>query len=93
MGSQGALCGSAVAHGDSCLMCPQMNKTESLPFRTYVPQLVANLEDADAGVREHAKTAVVELFRYVASEGYTPVPNRKNTTADLATELHPNTQK
>jgi hypothetical protein len=43
----------------------QMNKTESLPFRTFVPSLVAGLEDADAGVRETAKSAVVELFRYV----------------------------
>ncbi|KAF1952309.1 ARM repeat-containing protein [Byssothecium circinans] len=41
----------------------KMNKNESLPFRSYVSQLVANLEDADAGVRETAKTAVVELFR------------------------------
>lgn len=41
----------------------QMSKTDSLPFKSYVPQLVANLEDADAGVREAAKTAVVELFK------------------------------
>ncbi|KAJ4354150.1 suppressor of tub2 mutation [Didymosphaeria variabile] len=44
-----------------CLV--KMNKTDSLPFKSYVPQLVANLEDADAGVRESAKTAVVDLFR------------------------------
>ncbi|KAF9729348.1 suppressor of tub2 mutation [Paraphaeosphaeria minitans] len=44
-----------------CLV--KMNKTDSLPFKSYVPQLVANLEDADAGVREAAKIAVVELFR------------------------------
>ncbi|ORY07386.1 clasp N terminal-domain-containing protein [Clohesyomyces aquaticus] len=41
----------------------KMNKTEGLPFRGFVPQLVANLEDADAGVRETAKAAVVELFK------------------------------
>ncbi|KAF2639559.1 ARM repeat-containing protein [Massarina eburnea CBS 473.64] len=40
----------------------KMNKNEGLPFRTYVTQLVTNLEDADAGVRETAKKAVVELF-------------------------------
>ncbi|KAF2736705.1 protein STU1 [Polyplosphaeria fusca] len=40
----------------------RMNKSESLPFRSFVPQLVLNLEDADAGVRETAKQAVVELF-------------------------------
>ncbi|KAF2450244.1 hypothetical protein P171DRAFT_468629 [Karstenula rhodostoma CBS 690.94] len=44
-----------------CLV--KMNKVDNLPFKSYVPQLVANLEDADAGVREAAKTAVVELFR------------------------------
>ncbi|KAF1996614.1 HEAT repeat-containing protein [Amniculicola lignicola CBS 123094] len=41
----------------------KMNKTENLPFRAFVPTLVANLEDADAGVRESAKSAVVELFK------------------------------
>jgi CLIP-associating protein 1/2 len=40
-----------------------MNKAENLPFRSFVPQLVLNLEDADAGVRETAKTSVVELFK------------------------------
>ena len=40
-----------------------MNKTDGLPFKAYVPQLIANLEDADAGVREAAKIAVVELFK------------------------------
>lgn len=42
-----------------------MNKNAALPFRSFVPLLVANLEDADAGVREVAKNAVVELFKYV----------------------------
>lgn len=42
-----------------------MNQTESLPFKSYSNQLVANLEDADAGVRDVAKKAVVELFGYV----------------------------
>ena len=41
-----------------------MNKNENLPFKSFVPQLIANLEDADPGVREVAKSAVVELFRY-----------------------------
>jgi CLIP-associating protein 1/2 len=41
-----------------------MNKNENLPFKSFVPHLVANLEDADPGVRETAKSAVVELFRY-----------------------------
>ncbi|KAF2109929.1 HEAT repeat-containing protein [Lophiotrema nucula] len=40
----------------------KMNKSDQLPFRSFVPQLVHNLEDADAGVRETAKNAVVQLF-------------------------------
>lgn len=40
-----------------------MHEREGLPFRTFVPHLVESLEDADGGVREAAKTAVVELFR------------------------------
>lgn len=40
----------------------QMNKSEGLPFKSYSNQLVANLEDADAGVRDTAKKAVVDLF-------------------------------
>jgi CLIP-associating protein 1/2 len=42
-----------------------MNKSEGLPFKAYSNQLVANLEDADAGVRDTAKKAVVDLFGYV----------------------------
>ncbi|KAF2760625.1 hypothetical protein EJ05DRAFT_462711 [Pseudovirgaria hyperparasitica] len=34
-----------------------------LAFKTYVPKLVANLEDPDGGVRDVAKTSIVELFR------------------------------
>jgi CLIP-associating protein 1/2 len=44
------------------LSCVQMNQTEGLPFRTYSAQLIANLEDADSGVRDTAKHAVVDLF-------------------------------
>ncbi|KAF1942252.1 hypothetical protein EJ02DRAFT_422333 [Clathrospora elynae] len=40
----------------------KMNKNEGLPFKSYSNQLVANLEDADAGVRDAAKKAVVDLF-------------------------------
>jgi CLIP-associating protein 1/2 len=41
-----------------------MNKTDGLQFRGFVPSLVACLEDPDGGVRETAKSCVVELFRY-----------------------------
>ncbi|KAH8723607.1 protein STU1 [Phaeosphaeriaceae sp. PMI808] len=41
----------------------KMNKNDNLPFRAYSAQLIANLEDADAGVRDTAKHAVVELFQ------------------------------
>ncbi|KNG46862.1 heat repeat-containing protein [Stemphylium lycopersici] len=46
----------------SMLWVVKMNKTEDLPFKSYSNQLVANLEDADAGVRDTAKRAVVDLF-------------------------------
>ena len=44
-----------------------MTKSHGLLFRTYVPALVACLEDADSAVRDTAKTTVVELFQYVLS--------------------------
>lgn len=40
----------------------KMHQTENMPFRGYSAQLIANLEDADAGVRDTAKHAVVDLF-------------------------------
>jgi CLIP-associating protein 1/2 len=45
----------------NCL--PQMHNSDGLPFRGFVPQLVACLEDSDGGVRETAKSTVVELFQ------------------------------
>jgi CLIP-associating protein 1/2 len=42
-----------------------MNKSDGLQFKSFVPQLVACLEDADGMVRETAKSCVVELFRSV----------------------------
>lgn len=40
-----------------------MHASDSLPFKSFTPYLVANLEDPDGMVRETAKSAVVELFR------------------------------
>lgn len=34
-----------------------------LPFKTYVPMLMRLLENSDPGVRDAAKTTVIELFR------------------------------
>ncbi|OCK86069.1 protein STU1 [Lepidopterella palustris CBS 459.81] len=47
----------------SMLWVVKMNQSEGLPFRSFVPIIVANLEDSDGVVRETAKQAVVELFR------------------------------
>lgn len=44
----------------------KMNKNNSLPFKSYVNPLVANLEDADPEVRNVAKNAIVSLFQYEA---------------------------
>jgi len=41
----------------------QMNQDQGLQFRTFVPFLVACLEDPDGTVRETAKSVIVELFR------------------------------
>jgi CLIP-associating protein 1/2 len=38
-----------------------------LLFRTYVPSLVACLEDADSGVREMAEQTIIELFQYASA--------------------------
>lgn len=40
-----------------------MHASDNLPFKSFTPYLVANLEDPDGMVRETAKSAVVELFR------------------------------
>lgn len=42
----------------------QMHQERGLQFRAYVPTLMELLEDADGGVREVAKSTVIELFRY-----------------------------
>ena len=44
----------------------RMNRDEALPFKSFVPLMVANLEDHDGAVRDSAKSALVDLFRYVA---------------------------
>ncbi|KAH7071898.1 protein STU1 [Paraphoma chrysanthemicola] len=53
---------NARAKDTSMTWVVKMHKNENLPFRGYSAQLIANLEDADAGVRDTAKHAVVELF-------------------------------
>ncbi|PGH11109.1 hypothetical protein AJ79_05054 [Helicocarpus griseus UAMH5409] len=40
-----------------------MTRERGVLFRTYVPSLVACLEDADSGVRETAKVTVIDLFQ------------------------------
>ena len=40
-----------------------MSSDHALQFKSFVPYLVANLEEHDGGVREVAKQVVVELFR------------------------------
>ncbi|KAL2369773.1 protein stu1 [Blastomyces gilchristii SLH14081] len=40
-----------------------MTRNRGVLFRTYVPSLVACLEDADSGVRETAKATVIDLFQ------------------------------
>lgn len=42
----------------------RMNRDEALPFKSFVPLIVANLEDHDGTVRDSAKSALIDLFRY-----------------------------
>jgi hypothetical protein len=65
-----------------------MNKSEGLPFKSYSNQLVANLEDADAGVRDTAKKAVVDLFGYVDWRLCCTM-----VATDITTDTPPNTPK
>jgi CLIP-associating protein 1/2 len=51
----------------------RMNREESLPFKSFVPLMVANLEDHDGAVRDSAKSALVDLFRYVAFTATRPL--------------------
>ena len=54
----------ATALSASRLTPPKMSKEQGLQFKPFLPRLVEALEDADGVVRETAKMAVVELFRY-----------------------------
>ncbi|OOG00830.1 hypothetical protein ASPCADRAFT_202657 [Aspergillus carbonarius ITEM 5010] len=47
----------------SMLWLANMTKNHGLLFRSYVPSLVACLEDADSTVRDTAKSTVVDLFQ------------------------------
>ena len=40
-----------------------MTREHNILFRAHVPSLVAALEDADSGVRETAKTTIIEIFQ------------------------------
>lgn len=44
-----------------------MHRDEALPFKAFVPNLVLSLEDSDGTVRDAAKSAIVDLFRYPSS--------------------------
>lgn len=41
----------------------RMHKEESMPFKSYVSDMVARLEDADGNVRETGKSVLIELFK------------------------------
>jgi CLIP-associating protein 1/2 len=43
-----------------------MTREHNILFRAHVPSLVTALEDADSGVRDTAKTTIIEIFQCVA---------------------------
>ncbi|KAF2668301.1 ARM repeat-containing protein [Microthyrium microscopicum] len=60
---EGALAGNNARSKEMAMMwVVKMHNSDGLPFRGFVPSLVACLEDSDGGVRETAKSVVVELF-------------------------------
>ncbi|PYH98537.1 hypothetical protein BO71DRAFT_416180 [Aspergillus ellipticus CBS 707.79] len=61
----------------SMIWLSNMTKNHGLLFRSYVPSLVACLEDADSAVRDTAKLSVVELFQNASARA----------KSDLRTEL------
>ncbi|PGH11521.1 hypothetical protein AJ80_07087 [Polytolypa hystricis UAMH7299] len=56
-----------------------MSREQGLLFRTYVPNLVACLEDADSGVREKAKMTVIELFQNAPSRALSDLKRQLQT--------------
>ncbi|KAF2429453.1 ARM repeat-containing protein [Tothia fuscella] len=61
---EGAMGGNnARAKEMAMLWVVKMNQSEGLQFKSFVPQLVASLEDPDGTVRETAKGCVIDLFR------------------------------
>lgn len=61
-----ALAGNNARAKEACIKwLAKMHKVEGFHFRSFVPHLVAGLEDADPVVRETAKNVVVELFKFV----------------------------
>jgi CLIP-associating protein 1/2 len=47
----------------SMIWLATMTREHNILFRAHVPSLVTALEDADSGVREAAKTTVIEIFQ------------------------------
>lgn len=43
----------------------QMHQENGMPFKSFVTTLMDLLEDADGMVRDTARNAVIELFKYV----------------------------
>lgn len=60
-----AITGSNVRAKDTAMhWVVKMNREDSLPFKSFVPFMVVNLEDHDGTVRDSAKTTLIDLFRY-----------------------------
>ncbi|KAF3391841.1 hypothetical protein DPV78_010384 [Talaromyces pinophilus] len=58
---------NARAREMSMIWLATMTREHNILFRAHVPSLVAALEDADSGVRETAKTTIIEIFQNAPS--------------------------
>ncbi|EED21613.1 conserved hypothetical protein [Talaromyces stipitatus ATCC 10500] len=58
---------NARAREMSMIWLVTMTREHNILFRAHVPSLVAALEDADSGVRDTAKTTIIEIFQNAPS--------------------------
>ncbi|KAI9816318.1 MAG: suppressor of tub2 mutation [Phylliscum demangeonii] len=92
----GLLSKSARVRESSMDWIVKMHKDHGLQFRSFVPNLVSGLEDADGMVRDTAKSTVIELFRHAPAKALASLKEqlkdrkvRKSIVMELISQLSP----
>ncbi|KAF1345347.1 clasp N terminal-domain-containing protein [Delphinella strobiligena] len=68
----------------------KMNREASLPFKSFVPYMVLNLEDADGTVRDTAKSSLIDLFKTAPDRAKADLKkqlNMHNVRAGIAAQV------